>query len=50
MKQDSTKMRGERHSVFSTLYDGGGLEKIVSFIVEPGMLQERWLERLSETA
>ncbi|RBI66327.1 urease accessory protein UreG [Vreelandella sulfidaeris] len=41
MERDSKKMRGERPFVFTNLYDGVGLEKIIRFILDKGMLDER---------
>ncbi|WP_444677895.1 urease accessory protein UreG [Halomonas sp. E19] len=41
MERDSKKMRGERPFVFTNLYDGIGLEEIIRFILDRGMLPER---------
>ncbi|MFB9147837.1 urease accessory protein UreG [Halomonas alkalicola] len=41
MERDSKMMRGERPFVFTNLYDGVGLETIIQFILERGMLPER---------
>ncbi|WP_163557411.1 urease accessory protein UreG [Halomonas sp. NO4] len=41
MERDSRKMRGERPFVFTNLYDGVGLETIIQFILDRGMLPER---------
>lgn len=41
MERDSKKMRGERPFVFTNLYDGVGLEEIIRFILDRGMLPER---------
>ncbi len=41
MERDSKKMRGERPFVFTNLYDGVGLEEIIRFILDKGMLEER---------
>ena len=41
MERDSKKMRGERPFVFTNLYDGVGLEEIIRFILDRGMLDER---------
>ncbi|WP_075881642.1 urease accessory protein UreG [Vreelandella massiliensis] len=41
MARDSKKMRGERPFVFTNLYDGVGLETIIRFILDKGMLDER---------
>lgn len=38
MDRDAQKMRGERPFVFSNLKSGEGLERIVQFIVDKGML------------
>ena len=50
MDRDSKKMRGERPFVFTNLYDGVGLETIISFILERGMLPERRPKKVAETA
>ena len=50
MDRDSRKMRGERPFVFTNLYDGVGLETIISFILERGMLPERRPEKVAESA
>lgn len=41
MERDSRKMRGERPFVFTNLYDGIGLETIIRFLLDRGMLPER---------
>ncbi|WP_447045734.1 urease accessory protein UreG [Vreelandella sp. H-I2] len=41
MERDSKKMRGERPFVFTNLYNGVGLEEIIRFILDKGMLDER---------
>ncbi|QJQ94069.1 MULTISPECIES: urease accessory protein UreG [Halomonadaceae] len=41
MERDSKKMRGERPFVFTNLYDGVGLEEIIRFILDRGMLPDR---------
>ncbi|GKW49484.1 urease accessory protein UreG [Halomonas sp. NCCP-2165] len=41
MERDSRKMRGERPFVFTNLYDGIGLETIIGFLLDRGMLPER---------
>ena len=41
MERDSKKMRGERPFIFTNLYDGVGVEEIISFILKQGMLPER---------
>ncbi|PMR72647.1 urease accessory protein UreG [Billgrantia endophytica] len=41
MARDSKKMRGERPFVFTNLYDGVGVETIIRFILDRGMLPER---------
>ncbi|MBB3188882.1 urease accessory protein UreG [Halomonas cerina] len=41
MERDSRKMRGERPFVFTNLYDGVGLEEVIRFILDRGMLPER---------
>lgn len=50
MERDSKKMRGELPFVFTNLYDGVGLDTIISFILERGMLPERRPEKLAEMA
>ena len=50
MERDSKKMRGERPFVFTNLYDGVGLDTIISFILERGMLPERRPQKTVETA
>jgi len=50
MERDSKLMRGERPFVFANLYDGVGLETIISFILERGMLPERRPEKVAESA
>jgi urease accessory protein len=40
MDRDATKMRGERPFVFSNLKSGQGVQQIVRFIIEQGMLRE----------
>jgi len=44
MERDSRKMRGERPFVFTNLYDGVGLEEIIRFILDRGMLPDRRTE------
>ncbi|KPK32723.1 MAG: urease accessory protein UreG [Betaproteobacteria bacterium SG8_40] len=41
MDRDARKMRGERPFLFSNLKSGEGLDDIVQFIVQEGMLQQR---------
>ncbi|MFG6178382.1 urease accessory protein UreG [Halomonas sp. THAF12] len=41
MERDSKMMRGERPFVFTNLHDGIGLEEIIAFILDRGMLSER---------
>lgn len=41
MDRDARTMRGERPFVFTNLRDGVGVEEIVAFILERGMLPER---------
>ncbi|MCK7545400.1 urease accessory protein UreG [Marinobacter bryozoorum] len=50
MDRDSKRMRGERPFVFTNLYDGVGLEEIISFILEKGMLPERRPSKQAESA
>jgi urease accessory protein len=50
MERDSKKMRGDRPFVFTNLYDGVGLDDIIDFILERGMLPERRPEKLTEPA
>ncbi|WP_426416758.1 urease accessory protein UreG [Aestuariirhabdus sp. LZHN29] len=41
MDRDAKKMRGERPFVFSNLKSGQGLQSIIDFIIEQGMLAHR---------
>ncbi|MEX2335070.1 MAG: urease accessory protein UreG [Pseudohongiella sp.] len=41
MREDATRMRGERPFVFSNLKSGSGLPEIIDFIIEHGMLPAR---------
>jgi len=41
MEHDSRKMRGERPFVFTNLYDGVGLETVIRFLLDRGMLPDR---------
>lgn len=41
MDRDSKKMRGERPFVFSNLKENKGLQEIIDFIVDKGMLEKR---------
>ncbi|MBE2167512.1 urease accessory protein UreG [Cobetia amphilecti] len=50
MDRDSRKMRGERPFVFANLYDGVGLEEIIAFILDRGMLPERRPQKLAAQA
>lgn len=50
MERDSRKMRGEWPFVFTNLYDGVGLEEIIRFILDRGMLPERRLRSQSVIA
>lgn len=50
MDRDSRKMRGERPFVFANLYDGVGVEEIIAFILDRGMLPERRPEKLAAEA
>jgi len=47
MDRDATKMRGERPFVFSNLKSGQGVQEIVRFIIEQGMLRDS--ELMKET-
>jgi urease accessory protein len=47
MDRDARKMRGERPFVFTNLHDGVGLETIIQFILDRGMLPERRPEVLA---
>ena len=44
MERDAKKMRGERPFVFTNLHDGVGLDTIIGFILERGMLPDRRAE------
>lgn len=46
MRVDATRMRGERPFVFSNLKTGSGLNQIIDFIIEYGMLPTRLPERM----
>lgn len=46
MDRDARKMRGIRPFVFSNLKTGQGLEQIIQFIVEQGMLEQKPLPAL----
>lgn len=50
MDRDSRKMRSERPFVFANLYDGVGLEEIIAFILDRGMLPERRPQKLAAQA
>lgn len=50
MERDSKKMRGERPFIFTNLYDGVGVEEIISFILKQGMLPERRPEKAATNA
>ncbi|WP_339927014.1 urease accessory protein UreG [uncultured Cobetia sp.] len=50
MDRDSRKMRGERPFVFANLYGGVGLEEIIAFILDRGMLPERRPQKLAAQA
>ena len=39
MERDARKMRGERPFVFSNLRTGQGVDEIIGFIIERGMLE-----------
>lgn len=41
MDQDARRMRGERPFVFSNMKTGAGLDSIISFIIDRGMLPQR---------
>lgn len=41
MDRDAKKMRGERPFVFANLKKGKGLQEIINFIVEQGMLEQK---------
>ena len=50
MDHDARRMRGERPFVFANLYDGVGLEEIIAFILDRGMLPERRPQKLAAQA
>lgn len=50
MERDSKMMRGERPFIFANLYDGVGVEEIIRFILEQGMLPERRPGKVTTTA
>ncbi|CAN0575256.1 unnamed protein product [Ectocarpus sp. 12 AP-2014] len=50
MARDAKKMRGERPFVFTNLYDGVGLEEIIRFILDKGMLDERRPQKSEDSA
>jgi urease accessory protein len=41
MERDSRKMRGERPFVFTNLLTGEGLDTIIDFIIDKGLLPDR---------
>ncbi|ATJ83050.1 urease accessory protein UreG [Halomonas beimenensis] len=41
MERDARMMRGERPFVFTNLHDGVGLEEIIAFLLDRGMLPDR---------
>lgn len=45
MDRDATKMRGDRPFVFSNLKTGHGVEKIIQFIIQEGMLRSIPIEQ-----
>jgi len=50
MDRDARKMRGERPFVFANLYDGVGVEEVIRFILERGMLPERRPQHAGQAA
>tara|TARA_R110002167_G_scaffold184986_2_gene385529 strand:+ start:764 stop:904 length:141 start_codon:yes stop_codon:yes gene_type:complete len=44
MDRDAKRMRGERPFVFSNLKSGQGLQTIIDFIIDQGMLEKRTLQ------
>ncbi|MCK2043698.1 urease accessory protein UreG [Chromohalobacter sp. TMW 2.2308] len=50
MDRDARTMRGERPFVFTNLHDGMGVEEIVAFILERGMLPERRPQHAGQAA
>ncbi|WP_280564021.1 urease accessory protein UreG [Chromohalobacter sp. 48-RD10] len=50
MDRDARKMRGERPFVFANLYDGVGVEEVIRFILERGMLPERRPQPVDQAA
>ncbi len=41
MDRDARKMRGERPFVFTNLKTGHGLDKVIDFILDKGMLRDK---------
>ena len=48
MDRDAKLMRGERPSVFSNMKTGQGLQEILEFIVDRGMLRSNTIQNLKE--
>ena len=48
MDRDARRMRGEKPFVFTNLKSGQGLDTVIDFILDRGMLRDK--DRLSETA
>ena len=48
MDRDTKKMRGERPFVFANIKQGKGLQEIIDFIIEQGMLEKRAYDIVAE--
>jgi len=50
MDRDTKKMRGERPFVFANIKQGKGLQEIIDFIIEQGMLEKRAYDIVAEVS